>query len=224
MGANQAPTATPGNIASVTEDTPVGVPLGGSDVDGTIAGITITAGPSAAQGQLMYDADGNPGTPNVPVPLNTVLTPAQAATVVFVPTPDYNGPVNPVTFTVTDNAGAVSAPANVTIANITPVADIVGDHVSTGFDAPVTYNPITGANTDGSPNGADNFEGTPVITAIDGHAITAGGAAVAVSHGSVKLNGDGTLTFTPTAGFSGQTTYSYTVTSGGVTETATETI
>jgi hypothetical protein len=28
---------------------------------------------------------------------------------VFVPTPDYNGPVNPVTFTVTDNAGAVSA-------------------------------------------------------------------------------------------------------------------
>jgi hypothetical protein len=85
------------------------------------------------------------------VPLNTVLTPAQAATVVFVPTPDYNGPVNPVTFTVTDNAGAVSAPANVTIANITPVADIVGDHVSTGFDAPVTYNPITGANTDGSP-------------------------------------------------------------------------
>jgi hypothetical protein len=45
-----------------------------------------------------------------------------------------------------------------------------------------------------------------------------------VSHGSVKLNGDGTLTFTPTAGFSGQTTYSYTVTSGGVTETATETI
>jgi hypothetical protein len=73
------PHGHPGNIASVTEDTPVGVPLGGSDVDGTIAGITITAGPSPAQGQLMYDADGNPGTPNVPVPLNTVLTPAQAA-------------------------------------------------------------------------------------------------------------------------------------------------
>jgi hypothetical protein len=87
--------------------------------------------------------------------------------------------------------------------------------------SPTTRSP---ARTPTAAPGADNFEGTPVITAIDSHAITAGGAAVAVSHGSVKLNGDGTLTFTPTAGFSGQTTYSYTVTSGGVTETATETI
>ena len=224
VGPNQAPVATAGSVASVSEDTPVSVPLGGSDADGTIAGITITGGPSAAQGQLMYDDDGNPGTPAVAVPLNTLLTPAQAASVVFVPTPDYNGPVDPVIFTVTDNAGAVSAPAQVTIANVSPVADIVGDHVSTGFDVPVTYNPITGSGTDGTPDGADNFEGTPVITAINGQAITAGGAAVAVSNGSVVLNGDGTLTFTPTVGYSGTTTYSYTVTSGGVTETATETI
>jgi hypothetical protein len=103
------------------------------------------------------------------------------------------------------------------------VADIVGDHVSTGFDAPVTYNPITGANTDGSPR-RRQLRRHAGHHRHRRHAITAGGAAVAVSHGSVKLNGDGTLTFTPTAGFSGQTTYSYTVTSGGVTETATETI
>ena len=34
-------------------------------------------------------------------------------------------------------------------------------------------------------------------------------------------NGDGTLTYTPNANFHGTDSYTYTVTSGGVTETAT---
>ncbi|KTD52548.1 cadherin-like domain-containing protein, partial [Legionella quateirensis] len=58
------------------------------------------------------------------------------------------------------------------------------------------------------------------ITAIDGTAITAGNT-VTVANGTVLLNNDGTLSFTPTANYNGSTSFTYTVTSGGVTETAT---
>src|SRR5690606_27278524 len=65
----------------------------------------------------------------------------------------------------------------------------------------------------------DSFEGTPAITAIDGLAITEGGPAVAVANGQVALVG-GQLEFTPAPGFNGLVDFIYTVTSGGVTESA----
>ncbi|MET7243042.1 tandem-95 repeat protein, partial [Methylobacterium sp. EM32] len=57
--------------------------------------------------------------------------------------------------------------------------------------------------------------------AVNGAAISPGGAAVAVANGSVRLNADGTLTYAPSADYTGATSFTYTVTSGGVTETAT---
>jgi len=67
----------------------------------------------------------------------------------------------------------------------------------------------------------DSFENTgKMITAINGSAITDGGAAVAVSNGSVALLG-GQLVFTPTSvTYNGVASFKYTVTSGGVNETA----
>src|SRR6202008_4310810 len=56
----------------------------------------------------------------------------------------------------------------------------------------------------------DSFEGSPVVTGV-----TQG------AHGSVVNNGDGTVTYTPNADYNGSDSYTYTVTSGGVTETAT---
>ena len=56
----------------------------------------------------------------------------------------------------------------------------------------------------------DSFEGTPAVTAV-----TQG------THGSVVINVNGTVTYTPSADFNGSDSYTYTVTSGGVTETAT---
>ncbi|MBE7190454.1 Ig-like domain-containing protein, partial [Jatrophihabitans endophyticus] len=70
-------------------------------------------------------------------------------------------------------------------------------------------------------NANDSFENSDhTITAIDGSPIAANGM-VAVSHGSVTLLDDGTLTFAPAQNYSGSTAFTYTVTSGGVTETAT---
>ncbi|MCT4708024.1 cadherin-like domain-containing protein, partial [Enterobacteriaceae bacterium H16N7] len=69
-------------------------------------------------------------------------------------------------------------------------------------------------------NSNDSFENSGhTVTAINGTAIGVG-ASAAVSNGSVTLNADGTLSFAPAANFNGATSFSYTVTSGGVTETA----
>ncbi|WP_292489275.1 Ig-like domain-containing protein, partial [Mesorhizobium sp.] len=56
----------------------------------------------------------------------------------------------------------------------------------------------------------DSFEGTPAVTAV-----TQG------ANGSVVVNADNSVTYTPNADFNGTDSYTYTVTSGGVTETAT---
>ena len=72
---------------------------------------------------------------------------------------------------------------------------------------------------------ADTFSGSPQITQINGPAITAGGSAVAVTNGSVTLAVGNVLTFTPAADFNGAVpTFSYTVLSGGVSETANITV
>ena len=82
-------------------------------------------------------------------------------------------------------------------------------------------NPVLGTN---EVSGADNFEGSAQITAINGTAITAGGAAVAVSHGSVTLGAGNALTFTPDADYNGPATFSYTASNGGPAETANITV
>ncbi|WP_332613521.1 tandem-95 repeat protein, partial [Achromobacter sp. ESBL13] len=58
------------------------------------------------------------------------------------------------------------------------------------------------------------------ITAINGSAVVVG-TPIAVTNGSVTLKADGTLDFAPAANYNGATSFTYTVTSGGVTETAT---
>jgi Ca2+-binding RTX toxin-like protein len=67
----------------------------------------------------------------------------------------------------------------------------------------------------------DNFENSgKMITAINGSSITEGGAAVTVDHGSVALL-NSKLVFTPDAiDYIGMASFKYTVTSGGVNETA----
>ena len=51
-------------------------------------------------------------------------------------------------------------------------------------------------------------DGPLTVLAVDGTAITAGNT-VAVAHGSVTLNADGTLTFAPAEDFNGETSFTY---------------
>ena len=68
---------------------------------------------------------------------------------------------------------------------------------------------------------ADSFEGTPAVTAINGAAFTAGEPDCdhrGNDHGRDEWPGD---VCAERANFNGPTSFSYTVTSGGVTDTAT---
>ncbi|MEZ5844371.1 MAG: Ig-like domain-containing protein [Hyphomicrobiaceae bacterium] len=104
---NDTPVATPSD-SSGDEDTPIAVGLAGTDKDGGIVAITVTALPATSEG-VLYMPDGM-----TPVVAGAPLTPAAAAGLVFVPAPDFHGSVS-ITFTVTDDDGAVSTPAGTTI-------------------------------------------------------------------------------------------------------------
>jgi len=133
---------------------------------------------------------------------------ADAAGVQYVPAADFHGAL-PLTLTTQDGLGTDSDPATITV---TPVADIVNDNGTTDEDTPITI-AVLANDTFDDPGAA--------ITAVDGQAITAGGPAVAVFAGTVSLDGLGQLTYTPAADYQGPTSFTYTVSAGGATETAT---
>src|SRR4029079_1292070 len=124
--------------------------------------------------------------------------------VVYTPDADYNGSDS---FTYTVTSGGVDETATVDI-TITAVADIADDVATTDEDT--AANILVLAN--------DSFEGTPAITGV-----TQG------AHGSVSIDDNSTpgdttddfVVYTPDADYNGSDSFTYTVTSGGVDETAT---
>ncbi|MBP3996508.1 Ig-like domain-containing protein, partial [Pseudomonas koreensis] len=105
--------------------------------------------------------------------------------------------------------------------NIVPVADIVNDQVRTSEDTPITFNVITGAN---EVSGVDNFENADrTLTEINGVAFVAG-VPITISGGVIHVQSDGSVAFTPNANYHGSTSFTYTISSGGATETATVSI
>jgi hypothetical protein len=128
--------------------------------------------------------------------LNTAL-----ASLSFSATPDYHGNAM-LDFTTTD---AVAAPVARSIAlSITSVPDVNDDVMTTNEDQVLVFNALTG--TGGAA--ADGFSGAPVVTAVSQGA-----------SGAVSFLADGTLTYTPATNVSGSDAFTYTVSSGGVSET-----
>ena len=116
--------------------------------------------------------------------------------VIYTPSADYHGG-DSFSYTVTSNGTTETTTVDVTV---TAVADIVSDTATTAEDTAKTITVL--AN--------DTFEGTPVVTdKSDGE------------HGTVVIHGDNTLTYTPSSDYFGSDRFTYTVTSGGVIETAT---
>jgi hypothetical protein len=123
-------------------------------------------------------------------------------TITYVPNADYNG-TDSFVYTVADAGKTENAIVTITI---TPVADIKVDSLMTPKGTSITANVITGTNG----TQADNFEGTPVLTSV-----------TQANHGVVTFLPDGTVTYAPAPDFFGTDFFTYTVTSGGVTETTT---
>ena len=171
-----------------------------ADAGQTLANIRIDSLPAA--GTLLLNG--------AAVAAGAVVSAADIAAghLVFVPAADGNGAnYASFTFSVQDSAGAFDTTPNTLTLNVTPVTDIVADAVAATEDTPVTFNPITGA---GEASGSDNFEGTPVLVTVG-----------APAHGTVVFAADGTITYTPNANYNGPDSFTYTVSSGGTTETAT---
>ena len=216
---NDAPVNTVPGAKTTSEDTALAITgISVSDVDGPSVSLTTTLSIPAGSGTLKIASSAGvtvtgDGSGTVSITGTAAAINAAIATVTYTPIADYNtgSPSTPINLTVSTSDGTAAAVANTVAINVTPVADILDDAVTTNEDAPVTFNPF--AN--------DTFEnGVHTITAINGTAIAAGGAGVAVTGGTVTLDAAGNLTFTPSANYNGTPSFNYTVTSGGVTETA----
>ncbi|HCE3709910.1 TPA: tandem-95 repeat protein, partial [Vibrio parahaemolyticus] len=116
------------------------------------------------------------------------------------PTADWNGSET-LTFTATDPSGeSVSQTVNFTV---TPLADIVADNATVVEDTPTIIKVL----------GNDTFEGKDKVVSLD--------AENGPKNGTVIVNNDGTVTYTPDDNYVGKDTFTYVVTSGGVSESTT---
>nr|WP_274012375.1 tandem-95 repeat protein [Vibrio parahaemolyticus] len=119
------------------------------------------------------------------------------------PTADWNGSET-LTFTATDPSGeSVSQTVNFTVA---PVVDIEADSTNVVEDTPTIINVL----------GNDTFEGKDKVVSLD--------AENGPKNGTVIVNNDGTVTYTPDDNYVGKDTFTYVVTSGGVSESTTVTV
>ncbi|MFW1640838.1 tandem-95 repeat protein, partial [Vibrio parahaemolyticus] len=118
----------------------------------------------------------------------------------FTPTADWNGS-EALTFTATDPSGeSVNQTVDFTVA---PVVDIEADSADVVEDTPTIINVL----------GNDTFESTDKVVSLD--------AENGPKNGTVIVNSDGTVTYTPNDNYVGEDTFTYVVTSGGVSESTT---
>ncbi|SFU17467.1 Ig-like domain-containing protein [Mesorhizobium sp. YR577] len=215
---NDAPVNTVPTAQTTAEDTTIvftpsaGNPITVNDVDGGTLTVTlsVTNGTFSLAGTAGLTFSTGDGTSDTTMTFSGTAAAINAALAGagYIPTADYNGPAQ---ISIQTSDGTLVDNNTIAI-TVTPVADISDDNASTDEDVPVTISVL--AN--------DSFENTGrAITAVNGLAVTPNGAAVAVANGTVQLNTAGQLIFTPTTGFNGGLSFTYTVTSGGVTETAT---
>ncbi|HHK8661998.1 TPA: tandem-95 repeat protein, partial [Vibrio parahaemolyticus] len=113
------------------------------------------------------------------------------------PTADWNGKET-ITFTAKDPSGeSVNQTVDFTVA---PVVDIEADSADVVEDTPTIINVL----------GNDTFESTDKVVSLD--------AENGPKNGTVIVNDDGTVTYTPDDNYVGKDTFTYVVTSGGVSE------
>ncbi|WP_159691600.1 retention module-containing protein, partial [Cognatazoarcus halotolerans] len=179
------------DVLAAVEDTPLTGSLATNDTPSGDGGNVWALASGPANGSVTVNADG---------------------TFSYTPDANYNGP-DSFTYTITDADGDVST-ATATI-NVAPTSDapIAQDDVATtAEDTPVIIDVL---GNDSDPDGD-----TLTITEIGGQPISVGNP-VTIPEGSVALNPDGTLTFTPNPNFNGPVSFDYTVTDGTTPVTAT---
>ena len=240
---NMPPVANPASVNPIlnTLTTPTLLPpLSGYDVDGTVISYNIVDVPGRNQGVLKYCATA-PGTPCTAATLSTIsaaladLTPAQIATLHFIPNPGFTG--NYVFhFTTVDNNGLESQPAAFTIPVVAfglnvgapPVAYSYNSPTIKSIDSVLLSSALSGMDPDGT---VVNYTITTITPPNEGTltycATPPTGCGTPVTVGLVMTPAQAaTIQFKPISGFSGVSTFNYinTDNSGNPSNTATVTI
>ncbi|WP_188315810.1 Ig-like domain-containing protein, partial [Chitinophaga agrisoli] len=159
------------------------------------------------------DSDGSLNTGSITLtsqPANGTVTISPAGVITYTPAADYNG-ADVFSYTVRDNLGAVSNTATVSL-TITPVNDAP-------VAAPDVINVLEDVTTNIPPPGilGNDFD-------VDGGQLTVV-LVTPPSAGTLVLNGDGSLSFTPPQDFTGNLTFTYRVCdAAGTCDTASVTI
>ncbi|RNM05153.1 tandem-95 repeat protein, partial [Dickeya undicola] len=210
---NRLPTLSlPVIVNLFNEDTPIvfanilGTQISIGDLDGSIAKVSLsvpigsltlsqTANLSLSQGDGINDS-------NITMQGSIVDIRAALNGLIYTPDADYNGPVT-ITVGATDTLLAIPITVSLPI-GIAPVADIVSDSIITNVSSPVSFN-VMANDTFENINARVTSYSTP-------------------SHGTVVIDSTGNAVYTPTSGYLGNDSFTYTVTSNGTTETTTVTI
>ena len=148
------------------------------------------------------DPDGDPLTVTAASAPNGIVTINPDGTLRYVPNPNFNG-TDVITYVISDgNGGTSTAAVTVTVTPVNDAPIAVNDNATTNEDAPVTIG-VLGNDSD-----------------VDGDNLTV--SAATSPNGTVVINPDGTITFTPNPNFNGPATITYTISDGnGGTATAT---
>ena len=163
-------------------DQPVSLPPLSATDNGTVVSYTITTLPPANQGILYL---GNPSNGATLVTLGQNLTPDQVGQLFFQPNLEFIDNAS-FTYTATDNVGGISSPALVTIPIIYPPngrPEAIDDSATTEPNTPITI-PILVNDKDPENN-------------LDPNSVT---ITKQPTQGTVKINTDGTITYTPNPG------------------------
>jgi VCBS repeat-containing protein len=153
-----------------------------------------------------FTIDGTTYATGAPVVLDGkgTLTINSNGTYSFEPVADWNGIVPPISFTISDGNNGGQATSTLVI-QVRSVVDIAPDTATTHADNFVAINVL----------GNDTFSNdTQIVTAIRDN----------TTLGQVFVLSDNTIRYSPPPGFVGRDTFTYTVTSGGITETSTVTV
>jgi VCBS repeat-containing protein len=203
---NQAPVGVD-DSATTAEDTPATGNVLGNDSDPDGDALTVT---QFSIGGATYAA----GDTAVLAGIGSLTLAANGA-YTFTPEPNYNGPVPVATYTVSDGVDSVTATLTLSVTAVADAPVAAPDTVPATEDEPVVFDP---RGNDG------NIDGTPLsITAIGGQPIAIG-TPVLLPQGTVSLNADGTLTFTPNPNVNGPVAFDYTVSNGEAASTSQVTI
>ncbi len=153
------------------------------------------------------DPNGDPldivGTPTA---TNGTVTVNDDGTIRYVPNPNFNG-TDTITYTITDPDGnTATSTVTVTVNPVNDAPEANPDSSVTPLNTPVTF-AVLGNDTD-----------------VDGDTLAISGTPTS-PNGTVAVNADGTLTFTPNTGFTGVAVVNYTIVDEeGLTDSTTWTI